>query len=86
MPLEEDVRKLISKQIGIDESEVVDEASLVENLGADSLDTVELVIQAKEKFGIEISDEDAEKLLMVKDVIDSITSLGPLLWLQKQDK
>ena len=72
MSIEKDVKTLISKQLGVSESEVVDDASLVENLGADSLETVELIMAAEEKFGIEIPEEYAETLKTVKDVIDYI--------------
>ncbi|MBU3925932.1 acyl carrier protein [Patescibacteria group bacterium] len=72
MSIEKDVKTLISKQLGVSESEVVDDASLVENLGADSLETVELIMAAEEKFGIEILEEYAETLKTVKDVIDYI--------------
>jgi acyl carrier protein len=59
-------------QLGVDESEVTPQASFVDDLGADSLDTVELVMALEEEFGIEIPDEDAEKLLTVEDVVKYI--------------
>jgi acyl carrier protein len=59
--VEEKVKEIISKQLGVNTSEVVPEASFVEDLGADSLDTVELVMAFGKAFGIEIPDEDAEK-------------------------
>lgn len=72
MGIEEDVKILISKELGVNESEVVNDASLSEDLGADSLDTVGLIMAAEKEFGIEISGEDAEKLTTVKDVIEYI--------------
>lgn len=72
--VEEKVKEIISKQLGVSASEVVDEASFVEDLGADSLDTVELVMAFEEAFGIEIPDEDAEKIAKVKDAIDYINN------------
>ncbi|HPK44966.1 MAG TPA: acyl carrier protein [Spirochaetota bacterium] len=68
----EKIKKIIVDQLGVDESEVTPEASFVDDLGADSLDTVELVMALEEEFGIEIPDEDAEKLLTVEDVIKYI--------------
>ncbi|MGB4270463.1 MAG: acyl carrier protein [Spirochaetota bacterium] len=68
----EKIKKIIVDQLGVDESEVTLQASFVDDLGADSLDTVELVMALEEEFGIEIPDEDAEKLLTVEDVIKYI--------------
>jgi acyl carrier protein len=68
----EDVKAIIVEQLGVDEAEVTPTASFVEDLGADSLDTVELVMAFEEKFGIEIPDEDAEKITTVKDAISYI--------------
>ncbi len=70
--VEEKVKEIISKQLGVDISEITPEASFVEDLGADSLDTVELVMAFEEAFNIEIPDEDAEKIGKVKDAIDYI--------------
>ena len=70
--VEEKVKEIISKQLGVDKSEVTPEASFVEDLGADSLDTVELVMAFEEAFNIEIPDEDAEKIAKVKDAVDYI--------------
>jgi acyl carrier protein len=70
--VEEKVKEIISKQLGVDQSEVTAEASFVEDLGADSLDTVELVMAFEEAFNIEIPDEDAEKIAKVKDAIEYI--------------
>jgi len=65
--IEEKVKKIIVDQLGVDEAEVTPEAKFIEDLGADSLDTVELVMALEEEFGIEIPDEDAEKIVTVKD-------------------
>ena len=72
MSIEERVKKIIVEQLGVKEDEVKSEASFVEDLGADSLDTVELVMALEEKFDIEIPDEDAEKILTVADAINYI--------------
>jgi acyl carrier protein len=74
MAVEEKVKEIIAKQLGVDQSEVTTEASFVEDLGADSLDTVELVMAFEEAFNIEIPDEDAEKIAKVKDAIDYISA------------
>lgn len=66
------VKKIISEQLGVPESDVKPEASFVNDLGADSLDTVELVMALEEEFGIEIPDEDAEKIATVQNAIDYI--------------
>ncbi len=73
MAIEERVKKIISEQLGVEDDEVVSGASFVEDLGADSLDTVELVMAFEEEFDIEIQDEDAEKILTVKNAVDYIT-------------
>ena len=70
--IEERVKKIIVEQLGVEEEEVKAEASFVEDLGADSLDTVELVMAFEEGFDIEIADEDAEKILNVNDAIKYI--------------
>ena len=70
--VEEKVKEIIAKQLGVNASDVVPDASFVEDLGADSLDTVELVMAFEESFGIEIPDEDAEKIAKVKDAIEYI--------------
>lgn len=70
--VEERVRKLICEQLGVKEDEVKDDASFVEDLGADSLDTVELVMALEEEFETEIPDEEAEKITTVKEAIDYI--------------
>jgi len=70
--VDERVKKIIGEQLGVEEDEVTPEASFVEDLGADSLDTVELVMVLEEEFGIEIPDEDAEKILTVGKALDYI--------------
>jgi acyl carrier protein len=70
--VDERVKKIIAEQLGVEEDEVTSEASFVEDLGADSLDTVELVMALDEEFGIEIPDEDAEKILTVGKALDYI--------------
>ena len=70
--VDERVKKIIAEQLGVEEDEVTPEASFVEDLGADSLDTVELVMALEEEFGIEIPDEDAEKILTVVKALDYI--------------
>ncbi len=72
--IEEKVKAIIVEELGVDESEVTLEAKFIEDLGADSLDTVELVMRFEEDFGLEIPDEDAEKILSVKDAINYIQS------------
>ena len=74
MAVEDRIKKIIAEQLGVEEDEVVPEASFVEDLGADSLDTVELVMALEEEFDIEIPDEDAEKIKTVQDVIQYIES------------
>jgi acyl carrier protein len=66
------VKKIISEQLGVPEGDVKPEASFVNDLGADSLDTVELVMALEEEFGVEIPDEDAEKIATVGNAIDYI--------------
>ena len=70
----ESVKKIIIDQLGVGESQVVQDASFVDDLGADSLDTVELVMALEEEFGIEIPDEDAEKIKTVGNVVDYVSS------------
>ncbi|HET6465272.1 MAG TPA: acyl carrier protein [Nitrospiria bacterium] len=70
--VDEKVKKIIVEQLGVDEEDVTPDASFVDDLGADSLDTVELVMAFEEEFGIEIPDEDAEKILTVQNVMDYI--------------
>ena len=74
MSAEEKVKEIIVEQLGVDENQVVASASFIEDLGADSLDTVELVMALEEEFDVEISDEDAEKISKVQDAIDYINN------------
>jgi len=76
MALEDKVRDIIVEQLGVNAEQVTREASFIEDLGADSLDTVELVMAFEEEFGAEIPDEDAEKLTTVGAVIDYLKSKG----------
>jgi len=75
MDIQERVINLVADQLGVDKSEVTPEASFTDDLGADSLDTVELVMAFEEEFDVEIPDEDAEKLLVVKDAIKYLQTL-----------
>ncbi len=70
--VEERVKQIIVEQLGVDEAEVTPTASFVDDLGADSLDQVELVMAFEESFGIEVPDEDAEKMTTVKDAVEYI--------------
>ena len=70
--VDEKIKKIICEQLDVDEKNVVPEASFVDDLGADSLDTVELVMAFEEEFGIEIPDEDAEKIQTVGDAVKYI--------------
>ena len=76
MALEDKVKDIIVEQLGVNPEQVTREASFIEDLGADSLDTVELVMAFEEEFGAEIPDEDAEKLTTVGAVIDYLKSKG----------
>ena len=69
MSVEEKVKKIIVDQLGVSADEVTSEASFVEDLGADSLDLTELIMAMEEEFGIEIGDEDAQKIMKVKDAV-----------------
>ena len=71
-PVADRVKKIIVDQLGVEEETVTPEASFVDDLGADSLDTVELVMALEEEFGIEIPDEDAEKITNVKGAVEYI--------------
>ena len=68
------VKKIVADHLGVEEDKVTDEASFIDDLGADSLDTVELVMAFEEEFGSEISDSEAEKIQTVKDAIDFIST------------
>jgi len=72
MAVADKVKSIIVEQLGVDEEEVTPDASFVDDLGADSLDTVELVMAFEEEFSVEVPDEDAEKLQTVGDVIKYI--------------
>ncbi|HHG3620657.1 TPA: acyl carrier protein [Vibrio parahaemolyticus] len=72
--IEERVKKIIVEQLGVDEAEVKNEASFVDDLGADSLDAVELVMALEEEFDTEIPDEEAEKITTVQAAIDYVNS------------
>ncbi len=76
MALEEKVKEIIVEQLGVNADQVTPEASFIEDLGADSLDTVELVMAFEEEFGAEIPDEDAEKLTTVGSVISYLKEKG----------
>lgn len=70
--MERRICEIVTEQLGLEEGELLPTASLVEDLGADSLDIVELVMALEEEFDMEIPDEDAEQLVTVKDVIDYV--------------
>ncbi|HJT16287.1 MAG TPA: acyl carrier protein [Thermoanaerobaculia bacterium] len=72
MSVEDRVKSIIVEQLGVDADEVTPDASFVEDLGADSLDQVELIMAFEEEFGVEISDDEAEKIRKVKDAVDYI--------------
>ena len=76
MSVENDVKDIIVEQLGVEVGQVTPEAKFVDDLGADSLDTVELVMALEEKFQIEIPDEDAEKIVSVGDAINYISDHG----------
>lgn len=67
------VKKIVVEHLGVDEAKVVDDASFIDDLGADSLDIVELVMAFEEEFGVEIPDETAEKIVTVKDAVQHIS-------------
>jgi len=74
MSVEEKVKNIVAKQLGVGEDEVNNESSFIDDLGADSLDTVELVMSLEEEFDIEIADDAAEKILTVQAAIDHINA------------
>ena len=71
---EDKIKEIVVKHLGIDESKVVPESKFIDDLGADSLDTVELVMAFEEEFGVEIPDDAAETILTVQNAIDYISS------------
>jgi acyl carrier protein len=72
--IEQRVKKIVAEQLGVNETEIKSESSFVDDLGADSLDTVELVMALEEEFETEIPDEEAEKITTVKQAIDFINA------------
>ena len=74
MSIEDKVKKIIAEKLSVDMEEVIPEASFVDDLGADSLDLVELIMSMEEEFDVEISDEDAEKITTVQQAIDFINA------------
>ena len=74
MSIEERVRKIVCEQLGVSDDEVNHDSSFVDDLGADSLDTVELVMALEEEFQLEIADEEAEKISTVQEAVDYINS------------
>ena len=72
MSIEDKIKKIIAEKLSVDLEEIVPEASFVDDLGADSLDLVELIMSMEEEFDVEIPDEDAEKLVTVKDALDYV--------------
>ena len=74
MSIEERVRKIVCEQLGKSEDEVLNDSSFVDDLGADSLDTVELVMALEEEFDLEIADEEAEKISTVQEAVNYINS------------
>ena len=72
--IEERVKQIVAEQLGVDEDQVTPDAAFMDDLGADSLDTVELVMALEEEFNVEIPDEDAEKIQKVKDAVDYISN------------
>ena len=74
MSIEDKVKKIIAEKLSVDIEEIVPEASFVDDLGADSLDLVELIMSMDEEFDIDIPDEEAEKLVTVKDVFDFVAA------------
>tara|TARA_Y100001970_G_C13633560_1_gene555350 strand:- start:138 stop:377 length:240 start_codon:yes stop_codon:yes gene_type:complete len=67
------IKQIVVDKLDVNESKITEDAKFIDDLGADSLDTVELIMQFEEEFGLEIPDEDAEKILSVKDALDYIS-------------
>lgn len=78
MPILDELRKLVAEHLNVEEKAVIPTASFVDDLGADSLDLVELVLALEDKFKIEISDEEAEQLITVQDALDCLKGRGVL--------
>jgi acyl carrier protein len=76
MTLEERVIKVVMEQLDVTKEECVPEASFIDDLGADSLDLVELIMEMEEAFGIEIADEELEKIRTIKDILDFLKNKG----------
>jgi acyl carrier protein len=76
MTIEERVKKVVEEQLSVNQDQITREASFIDDLGADSLDTVELVMALEEEFGIEIPDDEAEKITKVGEAIDYIQAHG----------
>ena len=74
MSIEERIKKIVAEQLGSGEDEITNESSFIDDLGADSLDTVELVMALEEEFDIEIPDDDAEKIATVQAAIDYVSA------------
>ena len=74
MSIEERIKKIVAEQLGSGEDEITNESNFIDDLGADSLDTVELVMALEEEFDIEIPDEDAEKIATVQAAIDYVST------------
>ena len=77
MSVEDKIKSIVSEQLGVKAEEVTPQASFIDDLGADSLDTVELIMALEEEFGVEIPDEDAEKMATVGDAIKYIEEKAP---------
>ena len=74
--VEQRIKKIVAEQLGVNEAEIKNESSFVDDLGADSLDTVELVMALEEEFETEIPDEDAEKITTIQEAVDYIKAHG----------
>jgi len=74
--IEDRVKKIIAEQLGVEEPQITDDASFVDDLGADSLDLVELVMAFEEEFDVEVPDEEAEKITTVRDAIEHIKKMS----------